>query len=212
MLLTHNATRAHGSAAYNRLSYQGMRRNLSTQCTTFLGLTSETMECGLFLAPPALGRHVIWRPFLAVALGARARSTSGAVFTSSALSWVNFRFQTVGERGFKFKKIFSEFGGIRTVVSCVLVQCYDHYTSFCWTFSTWRLCYLSGVVVQQHSYLGPMEPKHDNCGQSEVRNYKFKLDNIATRYVPGPTGCTGKIRFLKLFFFTYLFTYLPRSH
>ena len=173
--------------------------------------------------------------FLAVALGARARSTPGASSSDQALAhltalltvlcptsfplqwkWYQhvsyFRFQTVGERGFKFKKIFSEFGGIRTVVSCVLVQCYDHYTSFCWTFSTWRLCYLSGVVVLQHPYLGPMEPKHDNCGQPEVRNYKFKLDETAQANVPRPLGESGKIQFPKLFFFTYLFTYLPRSH
>ena len=61
--------------------------------------------------------------------------------------------------------------------------------------------------MQQHSYLGPMEPKHDNCGQPEVRNYKFKLDETAQANVPRPLGESGKIQFTKLFFFTYLFTY-----
>ena len=61
----------------------------------------------------------------------------------------------------------------------------------------------------QHPYLGPMEPKHDNCGQPEVRNYKFKLDETAQANVPRPLGESGKIQFPKLFFLhTYLLTYL----
>ena len=62
--------------------------------------------------------------------------------------------------------------------------------------------------MQQHSYLGPMEPKHDNCGQPEVRNYKFKLDETAQANVPGPLGVLVKFNFSTYsFLLTYLLTY-----
>ena len=112
--------------------------------------------------------------------------------TSSARQRTNIRAPV-----FKLLKIFSEFGGIRTVVSCVLVLRYDHYATFCWTFCTWRLCYLSGIFFGKLGAQWVISKTREGLlWGTDI----FKLDDIATSYVPGPNGCTSKIRFSKLFF------------